>query len=353
MSLTSTSGRAASNCASAASTLAAARTRAPRSARMICSIGLASASSSTTRISSPSSGSLKVDAGSSAPNSDIGAASPDSGSMGSHTSNVLPWPRPSLRTPTRPPWASTSCLTMDSPGPRPPRERLLAASLCAKRSNTNGRKSAAMPCPASTISMRSPSASSVSTAVTTPPRGENLIALVARFQITCCNRSASARISRYGGCWRSSRRMSLSSNVGCNAPSAATSSSAGSIIARDSGSLPRFRRDMSSRSAIMRAGVRPLRSMAARPRWASSVPPRFCSTCVELRIALSGVRSSCDRTAMKSSFMRLVCSASPRAMRSRSSHCTRWRSSSTRAEMSVATTIVTPGSICAETFHST
>ncbi len=201
--------------------------------------------------------------------------------------------------------------------------------------------------------MRTPSASSVSTAVTTLPLGENLIALVARFQMTCCRREASARIWRYGGCCRTSRRMSLSSNAGRNAPSAPTSSSAGSSIANVSGSLPMFRRDMSSRSEIMRACVRPLRSMAARPRTASSLPPRFFSTCAQLRIALSGVRSSCDSTAMKSSFSRLVCSASPRATRSRSSHRTRWRSSSMRAEMSVATTIVTPGSICADTLHST
>ena len=186
-----------------------------------------------------------------------------------------------------------------------------------------------------------------------PPGGENLMALLSRFQITCCSRDASARMARYGGVARTSICGPPSPSAGRIALTEATISSTGSIITNVSGSLPRFRRDMSSRSEIMRACVAPLRSMAARPRIVSVLPPRWRSTWVQLMMALSGVRSSCDSTAMKSSFMRLTCSASLRALRSRSSSCWRWRSSATRCDTSVATAIVTPGSMCGDTLHST
>ncbi len=101
------------------------------------------------------------------------------------------------------------------------------------------------------------------------------------------------------------------------ASTAAWITSCASNSPSSSGSLPRLSRDMSRMSEIMRACMLPLRSIAASPRIVSSLPPRSLRMCVQPMMAFSGVRSSCDSTAMKSSFMRLMRSAVPRASRSR------------------------------------
>ena len=77
------------------------------------------------------------------------------------------------------------------------------------------------------------------------------------------------------------------------------------------------------------AWVWALRSMTSTPR-AHGAPRRRCPPrrmCAQPRIALSGVRSSCETVARNSSFMRLALSASARATCSRASDCFRSSSS--------------------------
>ncbi len=76
-------------------------------------------------------------------------------------------------------------------------------------------------------------------------------------------------------------------------------------------SLPATMRLMSSRSEMSWACSRVLRATTSRPRCTSAGSPALRAiSCVQPRMALSGVRSSCDTIATKSSFTRLARSAS-------------------------------------------
>ena len=174
-----------------------------------------------------------------------------------------------------------------------------------------------MPGPwSATVSSRSASVCSSRTA-TRPPSGENLTALSSRFHTTCWKRAGS---QSSGSRWPSrvtSTAMSRARAAGCTFSIAAAISSAGSNHCRSICSLPDVIRDTSSRSAISWAWTRALRSMALMPETTSGSPPatRCLSSCDQPTMALSGVRSSCDSAARKSSFTRLARSASARAAR--------------------------------------
>ena len=210
-----------------------------------------------------------------------------------------------------------------------------------------------MPWPSSRTSTRTPPSAARSVRVIVLPRGENLAALPIRFQITCCTRPLSASSGVASSRRSSASRWPLSSSVCWTTATASRSTAPASTRSRASGSLPMLRRDMSRMSVIIRAWIDTLRSIAASPLTSSSGGLCRCSTCVQPMIAFSGVRSSCDSTAIRSSFMRESRSASPRATRSRSSSSWRCRASSWRCEMSEAIAMQMPGSIGGEAVHST
>ena len=119
------------------------------------------------------------------------------------------------------------------------------------------------------------------------------------------------------------------SAAGCTDATAASAMARRCTGSRESRMSPATRRDMSSRSSTRRVSNRAFRSMTSRPAGVMELACDRRSTCVQPRIALSGVRSSCDSVPRKSSFSRLTRSASPRARRSCASSCSRsssaWR----------------------------
>ena len=69
--------------------------------------------------------------------------------------------------------------------PQAAKRRVVDESAWRKRSKTNGRKSAAIPCPVSSTTIRTSSAARSWQFDTEPPCGVNLIALESRFQMIC------------------------------------------------------------------------------------------------------------------------------------------------------------------------
>ncbi len=155
---------------------------------------------------------------------------------------------------------------------------------------------------------------------TWPPLGVNLIALVSRFQTTCCRRPASPLTIMRDGSSRLRSRMSLDAAAGVAESSAACTMSSMATCCRSSRSLPVMIRLRSSRSSISCTCARALRSMTSMARrWSSGlVVSPFSRICVHPRIELSGVRSSCDSVARNSSLMRVARCAAMRALRSAS-----------------------------------
>ena len=98
-------------------------------------------------------------------------------------------------------------------------------------------------------------------------------------------------------------------------PSIADATTAASSIGRISSlTLPEMIRFMSSRSSISRACAVALRAIASRPRSSVAASARFISRAFDQpRMALIGVRSSCERVARNSSFSWLTRATSARA----------------------------------------
>ena len=162
------------------------------------------------------------------------------------TMNVAPRPPPSLRASTEPSCISTRLLTMESPSPRPPWRRVVEASACRKRSNTNGRKLGSMPCPLS-LTLISAACRTLHVAlnlaraktVTKPPVGRvNLMAFVSRFQNTCCSRPGSPLTGRVGLAAMCSRTL-FASAAGRTPATAASSTPARSVLLQLHCQLPR------------------------------------------------------------------------------------------------------------------
>ena len=111
---------------------------------------------------------------------------------GSSTKKVAPWPSPWLVGPDRAAVQFDQLLAR-SPSPARGRRKLAWSSCrcCEKRSKTCGRKLAGMPMPVSLTLSSMCEFTRCSSTWTWPPLGVNLIALVSRFQTTCCSRAAS------------------------------------------------------------------------------------------------------------------------------------------------------------------
>lgn len=156
-----------------------------------------SPSSSTTSIEIPSSGVVSnsdESLGWAVPrNSSLSDGSTRTVSRGNRTVNVAPRPSPALSADTLPPWPSTTCLTIESPRPRPPCERVLDASAWRNGSKTFGRNAALIPRPVSRTTISTAFSCRLTWAWTVPPRGVNLTALVKRFHTTCCSRAGSPK----------------------------------------------------------------------------------------------------------------------------------------------------------------
>ena len=179
------------------------------------------------------------------------------------------------------------------------------------------------------------------------PRGVNFTALVTRFQITCCRRDASPTTGDSG------RAPHLEGGAPAAPPTSAARRSRRATSSSGATPLERHRQlahvRETCRADRRSCGPAPCRCARSPPCRASGAPepPRGCSTCVQPRMALSGERSSCATTAMNSSLAPLACSASPRGRaRARASAGRGSARAPHAAEMSVATTIVRPGSIC-------
>ncbi len=210
-----------------------------------------------------------------------------------------------------------------------------------------------MPRPSSAMDRCSASALSTSEISTRPPGWQNLIALPTRFQTIWRTRPTSAWRARSGDARALASSTPRVAACSRRSSSALRTSSAGSHHSCTSWSLSMLMLDMSRMSAMRRACALPLRSMALSPRNVMSAPPCCSSTCVQLMMALSGVRSSCDSTAIRSSLSRLTRSASWRAACSRSSNPSRAWWISTRSETSVAIAMRMPSSTNGDTLHST
>ena len=122
-------------------------------------------------------------------------------------------------------------------------------------------------------------------------------------------------------------------SAGSWAAARAASTTAGRSTGRGSmRSFPAMIRETSSRSSMSWARVFVLRSIMPRARAvAASSSCSLRSSCVQIRIAPSGVRSSWEIIAMNSSFARFEASASVRAAASRRMASRRARSASSRA----------------------
>ncbi len=116
----------------------------------------------------------------------------------------------------------------------------------------------------------------------------------------------------------------LDSASGRTVSSAPSMAAATSTAATSRRSFPPTMRDTSRTSSMIRVWARALRSMIPSARSSSAGACRRATT-VHPRMALSGVRSSCDTVARKSSFARFATSASARAARSLSSRRARSR----------------------------
>ena len=230
---------------------------------------------------------------------------------GRRTVNVAPRSCAVARGHRLPPCSSTSCLTIESPRPSPP---------CGARGGGVGlpealehvrQEPASMPMPVSLTTSSSTSPTRRAAIDTRPAaRGVNLTAFDSRFQTTCCSRSGSPQLGMPPAleaplAWRTplasaAGRIELhrgrrTSATRSNGPVVEAQLAADD--ARDCRAGPR------SAGPALRVALDLLERAIA--SWARS---RRCarSSCVQPRMALSGVRSSCESVARNSSFRRLA-----------------------------------------------
>src|SRR2546428_350289 len=203
------------------------------------------------------------------------AARPGSCS-GSVTVKVAPPISPGLSTFRVPPCSSIRWRTMSSPSPSPPCARVGLASACRKRSNACGRNSGEMPGPLSLTVRSAADSARCRRTWTRPPAGVNLIALVSRFQTTCCSRLGSPWTSPASESMVVRSRMSRAVAAGRTASTAPWMTGTRPIGRTSRRSWPRMARDTSSRSSMMCRSERMLFSMMSRARSAAGAasPPR-------------------------------------------------------------------------------
>ena len=111
---------------------------------------------------------------------------------GSVTVNVEP-ASAALSAVMRPPISSTRLLVIERPSPVPPYRRVVEGSACVNFSNSDARRSGAMPMPVSATLIFTPASppSGGSTEMTTCPSWVNFTALAARLTTSWRTRSAS------------------------------------------------------------------------------------------------------------------------------------------------------------------
>ncbi len=230
--------------------------------------------------------------------------------IGSITVNVAPFPSPSLVALTVPPWSSTRCRTIARPNPMPPCWRLVFWSACLKRSKTCGRKSGEIPCPVSLTTISRCELIRSDLICTRPPRGVNLIAFDSKFQTTCWSLTGSPGIEIAPVSITFWTRTPFASAAGLTASTAASMNVFGSDGRTSMRNLPVMIRETSSRSSTSCACALALRSIVSRAFAVCSSEswPRR-SIRAHPRIALNGVRSSCEMVARNSSFSTLDSSA--------------------------------------------
>ena len=232
---------------------------------------------------------------------------------GSLTTKVAPRASPGLSAATVPPCSSTRLLTRASPRPSPPRVRVVELSPCRKRSNTYGRKSAAMPTPLSLTAICTWEFTRWSWTCTRPAFGVNFTALLRRFHITCRKRSGSPLTGPPGDASTVCSSMPLASAAGRMLSTVSTITVRRSTGLTSSRTCPVPMRETSSRSSISRTCALTFRRMicSARRDWSAGRSPRSSSV-AHPKIALSGARSSCDRAERNWSLARLAASAAAR-----------------------------------------
>ena len=165
---------------------------------------------------------------------------------------------------------------------------------------------------------------------TRPCFGVNLIAFASRFQNTCCRRASSPLTSRAESSIDSSSEMPFAMAAGRTLSAAAFRTSSRFAGSNAMTILPVMIRDTSSRSSMRCICSVALRPMTSSARFVILSAGRSATICLQPRMALSGVRNSCDSTARKSSLRRLARSASSRAEVSRSRLSRSARSSRSR-----------------------
>ncbi|MNC85045.1 hypothetical protein D3C83_06170 [compost metagenome] len=135
-----------------------------------------------------------------------------------------------------------------------------------------------------------------------PPSGVNLQAFDRMFHTTCCKRSASPLTTGPSSTSRLSATP-LAAAAGRTASAASATTRASDTGCRCSVARPPIMREMSRTSAINCAWALALRSMMARMSSTRFASKRACRSIeTQPRMALSGVRSSCDTIARNSSF---------------------------------------------------
>ncbi len=196
-----------------------------------------------------------------------------------------------LVTQTSPPWARTSCLTMDSPRPLPPVFLLREVSPRQKRSNTRGRSSGRIPAPVSVTRSSTPRGARRAPRVTRPPGGVWRTALDRRLPITWRSRTGSTCTERSPAvCTTSSTSLAL-------APARCAAADCPIRSSRRTACGLRCSVPASAAASTWRS------SMMCWSRWASScnearraasgsaIPS--CAASSQPRMLVSGVRNSC------------------------------------------------------------
>ena len=182
-----------------------------------------------------------------------------------------------------------------------------------------------MPMPVSATLISTCEFTRSSTTCTLPPLGVNLIAFDSRFQTTCCRRSGRRRSGRPAGRGTVASRMSFASADGRTVSIAASMNDArvdrldveAHLARGDPAHVEQVVDELGLHARVALDGL----EAASVVRRGPSAPRR--RTCDQPRIALSGVRSSCESVARNSSFISLMRSASVRAARSLSSSASR------------------------------
>ena len=163
-----------------------------------------------------------------------------------------------------------------------------------------------------------------------------------RFQRTCCNRPGSTRTRSVADCLRTSQ---------CDVLLRRRRRKHRNRVVDDSDRIQDLRAEAElpcqDPRQIEKVGNQLLLQLCRSINGATASATCFFSvdrwsTAVHPRMLASGLRSSCDNIARKSSFARVACSASSRAARSLLKSCSRSRSSIFRADMSAIITICVP-----------